>query len=268
MSKLSNGIHELCNIDTQAGKNQWINRIHPLVKLFITILYVTLVVSFDKYHLMELLGMGLYPLIVFLISDIHFGDCVKRIRYILPIILIIGIFNPFFDHKMIIVIGSVTITGGMVSMATLMIKGIFSVLAVYLLVITTTIEKICYGLRSIHIPQMVTTSILLTYRYINVLLKETERITQAYALRAPKQKGVHFKAWGSLIGQLLLRSMDRGTDIYDSMCLRGYENREHRKIYNEVRMNSRDTLWLVVWTLVIIGLYTFPVFTLVGNLVI
>lgn len=60
------------------------------------------------------------------------------------------------------------------------------------------------------------------YRYISVLLAETQRVVQAYELRAPGQKGIHFKVWGSLMGQMLLRSMDRAEVIYESMCLRGF----------------------------------------------
>ena len=42
----------------------------------------------------------------------------------------------------------------------------------------------------------------------------------AYALRAPGEKGIHFRAWGSLLGQLLLRSVDRAQLVYESMLLR------------------------------------------------
>ena len=45
---------------------------------------------------------------------------------------------------------------------------------------------------------------------------------QAYSLRAPNQKGIHISAWGSFLGQLLLRSMDRAQELYYSMLLRGF----------------------------------------------
>ena len=108
-------------------------------------------------------------------------------------------------------------------MVTLMIKGIYSVLAAYLLIATTSIEKICYALRLLHIPAILVTQVLLTYRYNTVLLEEANRMTQAYSLRAPNQKGVHFKVWGTLAGQLLLRSMDRANEVYEIMTLRGYQ---------------------------------------------
>ncbi|MDY4970728.1 MAG: energy-coupling factor transporter transmembrane component T, partial [Lachnospiraceae bacterium] len=68
-------------------------------------------------------------------------------------------------------------------MFTLILKGIFTVLAAYLLIATTTIEKICYALHLLHVPGILITQFLLTYRYVTVLLKEVNRITQAYSLR-------------------------------------------------------------------------------------
>ena len=72
-------------------------------------------------------------------------------------------------------------------------------------------------------PKLLVTQFLLTYRYLTLLLEQADTMAQAYILRAPKQKGVHFKVWGSLAGQLLLRSIDRANNLYDSMLLRGYQ---------------------------------------------
>ena len=68
--------------------------------------------------------------------------------------------------------GGVKITGGEISMVTLMIKGILTVIAIYILIITTTIDRVCMALRKIHIPEIIVMIIQLIYRYINVLLKE------------------------------------------------------------------------------------------------
>ncbi|MBR1846023.1 MAG: cobalt ECF transporter T component CbiQ, partial [Oscillospiraceae bacterium] len=55
-----------------------------------------------------------------------------------------------------------------------------------------------------------------------VLTEELAVMTDAYHLRAPGQRGIHRSAWGSFLGQLLLRSMDRAEELYASMRLRGY----------------------------------------------
>lgn len=98
--------------------------------------------------------MIIYPLIIFNLGDIKFGKCIKRIRLILPLICIIGIFNPFLDRNVLLTMGGVKITGGEISMVTLMIKGILTVIAIYILIITTTIDRVCMALRKIHIPRL------------------------------------------------------------------------------------------------------------------
>ena len=83
-------------------------------------------------------------------------------------------------------------------------------------------EQICYALRKIHVPQILVTVLLLIYRYLVLMMKEADRITQAYLLRAPGEKGIRKSAWGSVAGQMLLRSMDRAQRVYESMTLRGF----------------------------------------------
>ena len=70
-------------------------------------------------------------------------------------------------------------------------------------------------------------------------------MTQAYRLRAPNQKGVHFKVWGTLAGQLLLRSMDRANEVYESMTMRSNRG----KLYKTAKepCKAKDWLYLGVW---------------------
>ncbi len=267
MSRLNTAVSEINKIEMQAKKTAWLNQMHPLGKLFITIFYMAMVVSFEKYDLVGLLGMLLYPLFVFIVADISFRNCIHRVKMILPIVVIVGIWNPFFDRTIILTVNGIAISGGMVSMFTLIIKGIFTILAAYLLIITTSIERICYAMRKIHIPRTFVTVVLLIYRYIIVLLIEAEKITQAYSLRAPKHKGIQMNVWGSLVGQLLIRSMDRAIEIYESMNLRGYGNIDAKYMSEKsMGMQMKDIAWVVIWTFLILALGKFPVFVLVGNI--
>ncbi len=263
MSKLSNAFHEIQTIDNMARRNQWINRIHPLVKLCITIFYMLMVVSYDKYNITGLLGMSVYPLILFELAEVSFRDTFYKLRIVLPLVCAVGIFNPIFDREPITMLFGITVTSGMLSMCTLVLKGIFTVLSSYLLIATTTIEELCYSLRLIHLPKLFVTQVLLTYRYISVLLSEANRITQAYSLRAPKQKGIQFKVWGSLSGQMLLRSIDRANELYQSMCLRGYIGEFYYE--KSIRLVPAHILYLTVWLTIISIFRIFPIFELVGK---
>ncbi len=126
-----------------------------------------------------------------------------------------------------LVIGGLTLTGGVVSMATLVLKGVFALMASFLLIATTPVDRLCAALRQLHVPGILVTLLLLTYRYISVMLREVSVMTDAYVLRAPGQKGIHISAWGSFLGQLLLRSMDRAQELYQSMQLRGFRGEFH-----------------------------------------
>ncbi|MCI5649159.1 MAG: cobalt ECF transporter T component CbiQ [Fusicatenibacter sp.] len=265
MSKIGSAIYEIHHIDAIAARDQWVNKVHPLVKLVLTVFYITVVVSFQKYDVAGLLGMAVYPLALFLLSEVSFGDSLKRLKLVLPLVCFVGILNPFLDRNYVEIDG-VVFNAGILSMITLIMKGVFSVFASYLLIATTSIEKLCYAFRLLHVPKILVTQILLTYRYITVLLAEVNRVTQAYALRAPNQKGIHFKVWGSLTGQILLRSMDRANVVYESMNLRGYHG-EFQYVGEKIRLSWKDVCYMVIWGGIFILFRNIPVIPVIGNAV-
>ena len=264
MNKIGQAISEIQTLQSVAEEDSFINRLHPLGKLILTVFYVAVTVSFPKYALTNLIAMVVYPVSVFTVTDLSFKDALRRLRVVLPIVMLFGVQNPFFDRTTILVIGNMKISGGVISMLSLMLKGVLTVLAGYILIATTTIEKICRALRILHVPKAFVTVILLIFRYVTLLLSEARRITQAYSLRAPGQKGVQYKVWGPLLGQLLLRSMDRANDVYDSMLLRGFDG-EFRTGRAE-KIKPADILWPLLWMAVILLLRLFPVVEWIGGL--
>ena len=222
MEKLTNARLELREMDDLAAAESPVHRLNPLCKLLVTVFYIVTVVSFPKYDLSGLVVMVLYPVVLFQAAGIPVSLCFHKLRVVLPLVCAVGLVNPFLDHTPLIPLGTVTISGGVVSMITLMLKGVFSLMASFLLIATTSIDTLCAALRMLHVPDILTTLLLLTYRYIGVMLEEVSIMTEGYALRAPGQKGIHISAWGSFLGQLLLRSMDRAEALYQSMLLRGF----------------------------------------------
>ena len=246
MSKIDGAVKEIRRMDEIAARNTWVNCLHPLVKLIVTFFYILATVSLPRYQISGVLLMIVYPAVLFIVGEIAFFDSVKRLRVVLPLVCLMGIFNPFFDRQPVAHVMGIVISSGMISMIVLMMKGILCVFASYLLIATTNIESICYALRMLHVPTAIVTEILLTYRYISLLLSEMGRIWDAYSLRAPGQNGLHIKAWGSLVGGLLLRTMDRATELYESMTLRGYDGRFY---YGSKRtLQGKDIIYLLLWS--------------------
>ena len=243
MNKMEKALWELSEMDELAAQDSPIHRLSPTAKLLTAIAYILVVVSYHKYDLSGLIVMLLYPVLLFQLSDIPISVCFYKLRIVLPLVMAVGLFNPFFDRAPLVYLGTVPVSGGVVSMLTLMLKGVLCLMVSFLLMATTPIDSLCAALRKLHIPGMLVTLLLLTYRYVGVMTEELAVMTDAYHLRAPGQKGIHVSAWGSFLGQLLLRSMDRAQELYSSMLLRGYHDHFH---YAPMKtFDLRDGLYLV-----------------------
>ena len=222
MNKMEKALNDLNAMDEMAAGDSPVHRLHPTVKLLSAVFYILTVMSFDKYDITGLTPMLLLPVFLYQLSDIPVHACFYKMRMVLPLVLAVGIFNPFWDRRIFLQIGTLSISGGVISMLTLMLKGILCLMASFLLIASTPFDSLCASLRQLHMPKMLVTLLLLTYRYIGVMTQELSIMTDAYHLRAPGQKGIQVSAWGSFLGQLLLRSMDRAQELYSSMLLRGY----------------------------------------------
>ncbi len=264
MNRMEQSLYELGEMDALASRTSPVHTLHPLAKLLVTLVYLICVVSFSKYDLSGLAPMVLFPLLLFQLSGIPVRTCFRKLRFVLPLVLAVGLFNPLFDRTPALTLGTVTVSGGVLSMVTLMCKGVFCLMSAFLLMATTRIDVLCAALRKLHLPDMLVTLLLLTFRYVGVLTREAAVMSEAYHLRAPGQKGIHHSAWGSFLGQLLLRSMDRAEELYSSMQLRGF----HGEFYyaDPPRWKLRDTVYLLSCTAAFLLLRYFDVARLLGSL--
>ena len=252
-------------MDELAAMDSPVHRLHPLGKLLVTILYIALVVSVPKYDLSRLAIFLLYPLALFSISGLSVRLCFYKLRLVLPLVCAVGLFNPFFDRAPLLWLGSTAVSGGVVSMLTLMLKGVLALMASFLLVGTTSMDALCAALRRLHVPPVLVTLLLLTYRYVSLLMEQVAVMSEAYALRAPGQKGVHISAWGSFLGQLFLRSMDRAEELYASMQLRGF--RGEFSYADGRRWTAGDTLFTVLCAAALVVFRRVDVAAALGGLV-
>ncbi len=222
MADIQHAALELREMDDLAQMDSPVHRLHPLSKLLVTVVYLLTVVSFPKYALSALFPMILYPVLLFALSGISAGTCFYKLRLLLPLLLFVGVFNPILDRAPLFRLGTLAVSGGTVSFLSFLLKGLCCLTASFLLAATTTLDALCAALRQLRLPRFFVTLLLLTFRYVSVMLDELAAMNTAYRLRAPGQNGIRFSAWGSFLGQLLLRSMDRAEELYASMQLRGF----------------------------------------------
>ena len=254
---MQNTLYHIGLLDDLARKDTAIHRLHPLVKVIATIFYLGVIASFSRYEVTSLLPLVLFPAVILAGADLPVGSVMKRVALVQPLIIGIGILNPLFDQIQVS-IGSIVIAQGWITFFSLMIKGWLTVSAGLLLIATTGMDKLAGALRLLKVPKLFVLQLLLTYRYIAVLLDEAARMQRAYQLRAPGQKGIDRSAWGSFAGQLLLRTFDRAQRVYVAMKLRGFTGDYHTGDCH--RVSYQDLAYLVGWTLFFIfaRLYNIP----------
>ena len=243
MNKAERALRELHEMDALAAGDSPLHRLCPLAKFLSAALYIATVASFGKYELAGLAPLLLWAVLLFQLGGIPVGKCFYKLRFVLPLVLAVGLFNPLLDRAPMLTIYGVTVSGGVVSMVTMMGKGVLCLMASFLLMATTRIDALCAALRRLHVPGLFLSLLLLTCRYVGVMTEEVAVMTDAYALRAPGQRGVHFRAWGSFLGQLLLRSMDRAEELYAARLLRGYH--EHFHYAEAAPCTARDAAFLI-----------------------
>jgi cobalt/nickel transport system permease protein len=142
------------------------------------------------------------------------------------------------------------ITFGLLSFLSLMIKTMLTVSVAIILIATTSLDKIAYELVKIKVPKVFVTQLMLTYRYISVLVEETGNVVTAYVLRSRGSRKVIITHMGSIAGQLLLRSFDRSERIYSAMRCRRFDGNFY--FGKTLVMIAGDYMYLILWTLSLI----------------
>ena len=249
MAKILDSINNIRLFDDLARLDSPIHRLHPVVKLLTTMAYLAILVSFDRHEVLALVPMALFPLILILVAKLPVGPLIGRLLVVEPLIVGVGILNPLFDPN------------GWMTFGSIMIKSTLCVLGALILVATTGMDKLAWGLKWLKVPEMFVLQLTLTYRYIFVLIEELVVMLRAYTLRSYKTKGIRLKDSGPFVGQLLLRTLDRAKRVYDAMLLRGFQG--NYPGFQESSMAGLDLAFGVVWVAFFLAVRFSPWLTIV-----
>jgi cobalt/nickel transport system permease protein len=83
-------------------------------------------------------------------------------------------------------------------------------------------HRLCAGLERLGLPRVFVVQLLFLYRYIFVIADEALRMRRGMELRSIGGRSPKLRVYGSLVGHLLLRAMDRAQRIYGAMLARGF----------------------------------------------
>ncbi|MCL1810337.1 MAG: cobalt ECF transporter T component CbiQ [Clostridiales bacterium] len=222
MSDISARVHELRSLENLSAGQTAVHRLHPLTKLLSAIAVIVLVVSFGRYDFSRLAPYMFYPFVMMALAELPYKLLLSRVLIALPFCLFAGLSNAVLDRAAAFSIGGFSVSFGMLSLATILLKMYLCVMAALILVATTPFFELTAQLRRLHAPMVFVMIFETTFRYISVLLEEAHSMATAYKLRSGNKKALEMRHMGSFAGHLFIRGFDRAERVHAAMRCRGY----------------------------------------------
>ncbi|HSA06617.1 MAG TPA: energy-coupling factor transporter transmembrane component T [Candidatus Gastranaerophilales bacterium] len=190
------------------GKS-WLNKIPVKIKLFALVISISIVVFSSNIYVLGALYWFLLAII--LVSSVPKLKIIKISLFPLIFLLLFFVSFKYISTQTVLIF---------------VFKALSASTSFTLLVFTTNYIKIFSAL-SVFLPDFIVNSLFLTYRSIFILGITLENLMNMLKLRGrpPLTSPVLFlKTLGNIIGFFVLKSIQTGENIYDSMKLRGYSD--------------------------------------------
>lgn len=247
---------EVGRMDELGRMDTPVHRIEARSKAVTTFFFIIIVMSFPRYEVSALMPFFFYPLVLVSLGRIPPGLIFRKILIAAPFAIVIGIFNPFFDRQVAIVIGPFVISGGWLSFASIILRFVLTVGAALTLVACTGMYRLCAALERLGLPRVFVVQLLLLYRYLFVIADEGGKMMRSFALRSASPGSLRLRVYGSLAGHLLLRSMARAQRVYCAMVSRGFSATGTSgaggfgglKVVSPTLFSRTDWAFLIGWT--------------------
>ncbi len=264
MPGIEQAFFDLGRLDRLAQADSPVHRLDPRAKLGATLVYLVAVVSHGKYEVSALLPYAVFPAVLAAQAGLPLGYLLRKLLVVAPFAVLVGAANPWLDHTVLFSLGPVHVTGGWVSYASILVRFVLTISAALILVATTGFHRVCLALQRLGTPQVMAVQLLLLYRYLFVLAEEALRLVRARSLRSFGRRGTGMGVYGSLVGHLLLRTIDRARRIHTAMLCRGFTGRFHT--LQRLRFRGADWAFLLGWSALFAAFRLVNVPRLVGSL--
>jgi cobalt/nickel transport system permease protein len=265
MISLNAAVIDLKRLELFADKESPIHALEARAKVLVTLTFIISVVSCNKYELGRLLPFFIFPVIMIARSGLPPLYIAKKIALLCPLILMVGLVNPLFDRDALYTIGKLPVSGGWISLMSLVIRSLLTVGAAFILIGTTGFTSICQALERLGIPQIFAVQLLFLTRYFFVLAEETDRASRARVLRSCGKKGLGIASFGSLTGHLLLRTWQRADRIHIAMLARGFVGQFHA--HRQTRFSVQEFRFVCGWSSLFVALRILDISGTIGALV-
>ncbi len=139
----------------------------------------------------------------------------------------------------------------------LIVTALGAVSCLYFLAMNTPMTEICEVLKRMHCPTLFIELMLLTYRFIFILLEVASAILTAQKSRLGNRNfRTSLDSFGKMVSILFIRSLKKSTHLYDAMESRCY-NGELNVLRDGSRSVCKEIVWIVLYEMVLLCIAVF-----------
>jgi len=214
-------------VDRLSGMSSPMHRLDPRTKIICTLAFCGVAVSVPADRL-ALLAWCAPPLIAALaVSRLPLVYFLKRCLLLSPFVATVLVLFPFTQHsgtELARVGPLVVYSGGLLMSVGLAARFLCTVLAALILACTTPFAALLRALEGFRIPRLFIMVLSFLYRYLFVLVDESDRMRRARDSRSPRPGGAAtLRATPGMVGMLFIRTYDRSERVYSAMLARGFD---------------------------------------------
>lgn len=237
-------------------KNSYINALDPRTKVITTFccaLCLALTQSLPAAGAGLLMALPLLPL-----SRIKSSFVLKRLLLVNGFILFLWLFLPFsIPGDIILRLFGLGITKQGIDQALLITLKSNAIMLIFItLLATLPVPDLGYALERLWLPKKFILLLLISYRYLNVIFDEYQRLLTAAKIRGfvPTTNCYTYKTFAYLVAMVFIKSFERAARVYQAMLLRGFTGTFHS--LRTFKLSFKDYLfgglvagyiWILIW---------------------
>ena len=266
MTRLEKAIITLNTRQGRPDTASHIGDIDTRALLIVTVVYLVAMLSVPLQRTDSIIWFAVYPIISAPLAHIPYERLFRNSLYVLPFLVFIGIFNPFYDRTPAFMVFGLTVTAGLVSFISILIRGLLATQALLLLIQVAGFNEMCEALRRLGCPAIISTQLLMVYRYLQVLLQEALTMQRARLARSYGKGSFKVSMWGPFVGQLLLRTIERSRRINMAMKARGFHG--SLSTSQPTHWDTAATVYCLIWIPLLLALRFLDITTLLLTLLV
>ncbi|NHJ19942.1 MAG: energy-coupling factor transporter transmembrane protein EcfT [Candidatus Lokiarchaeota archaeon] len=241
-------------------EKNFLSKIHPLIRVFLPfILVIPFILLYDVYLVIAITLLSFFLNLAF---NLHPFKILSKIKALIPFILLITIFIPFYVGNTVLFQLNIGITlniyqEGLTLALTLFFR-IFGAAFIFMTFLTSlTYSEFIEALTKLRVvPPFFIGSIVIMLHYIPILAMSNKKVLDAQDLRGKNFTSYwqRIKAHAFIMGKNVVHNMERSEKLYESLKLRGFSG---RITFSSKKLKLVDILMVLLFLSIIFALIYF-----------